>query len=297
MVKIVQEIKYSFNKGDNMIRKLILINIGVFLLVNAVRLIAFFATGNPDTGNVLNHWFYLPADPSRFIYQPWSLFSYMFVHEGFFHILFNMLWLYFIGRIFQEYLGNNKLLRAYLIGGLAGGLLYMAGMNVLPVFRNSVYFPFPLHGASAGVMAVIVGAATLLPNYQIRFFIFDIKLKYIAFVMVVTSILGMMSVNPGGNLAHLGGVIAGYLYIRQLKKHTFLDVWEEKITRFMRRLAGKRKDEKKMYRTYTSHMKVENDRRPDQAEIDAILDKISKSGYDSLTRAEREMLFKASKEN
>ncbi len=280
-----------------MVRKLILINIAVFLLINVNRVFAYFIYGSPAAADTINHWIFLPADLTRFIYQPWSLFTYMFVHQGIFHIFFNMLWLYFLGNLFQEYLGKRKLLMLYLYGGLSGGLMYMVFMNLMPVLRNSVFFPFPLHGASASVMAVIVGIATLLPNYRIRIIFFDVKLKYIAFFMVVTSFIGMQGNNPGGNLAHLGGILSGYFYIRHQKKYSFLDRWEEAVRRFFGRIFKKRRDEKKMYRTYTTHMKVEDTRRPDQSEVDAILDKISRSGYDSLTRNEREILFKASKDN
>lgn len=296
MARLIDDIKSSFNKGNSMIRKLILANIGVFLLIHAVKLLAFFITGNAGNGDAINHWIYMPANPAVFITRPWSLFTYMFVHEGVFHILFNLLWLYFLGSIFQEYLGNKKLLKAYIYGGLAGGILYFAGMNIFPVLRNSVYFPYPLHGASAGVMAVIVGIATLLPNYEIRLFVFNIKLKYIALFMVVTSFIGMYENNPGGNLAHVGGAIIGYMYIRYLSKRTILDRIEEWARGIWNRMF-KKKDERKIFKTYTTHMRVENPSRPNQDEIDSILDKISKSGYESLTRTERETLFKASKQD
>jgi len=276
-----------------MVRKLIFANIGVFLLIHTVKLLAYFITADAGNGEVINHWIYMPADPLVFITRPWSLFTYMFVHEGIFHILFNLLWLYILGGIFQEYLGNKKLLKAYIYGGLAGGVLYFIGMNVFPVLRNSAYYPYPLHGASAGVMAVIVGIATLLPNYEIRLLFFNVKLKYIALFMIVASFIEMYGNNPGGNLAHVGGAIVGYLYIRYLSKHTFIDGIEEWVLGIWNRLFNK-KDERKIFKTYTTHMRVDNPARPDQDEVDSILDKISKSGYDSLTRTERETLFKAS---
>lgn len=296
MAGLIDDIKSSFNKGNSMVRKLIFANIGVFLLIHAVKLFAFFITGDANNGNAINHWIYMPANPMVFITRPWSIFTYMFVHEGIFHILFNLLWLYYLGGIFQEYLGNKKLLRAYIYGGLAGGVLYFIGMNIFPVLRLSDFYPFPLHGASAGVMAVIVGIATLLPNYEIRLFVFNIKLKYIALFMVVSSFIEMYGNNPGGNLAHVGGAIIGYLYIRYLSKRTFLDRIEEWAQATWNRMF-KKKDERKMFKTYTTHMRVENPVRPNQDEVDSILDKISKSGYDSLTRTERETLFKASKED
>ena len=280
-----------------MVRKLMWINIAVFVVINLNKVAAYLLIGSASAADDLNHWLYMPASPAQFIIRPWTLFSYMFVHEGFFHILSNMLWLYFLGGLFQEYLGNQKVLRAYLYGGLAGGVLYFIGMNVFPVLRNSLFYPFPLHGASAGVMAVIVGIATLLPNYQIRLLFFDVKLKYIAAFMVMSSVFSMHGSNPGGNLAHIGGALVGYFYIRHLRNHTILDKVEEAVAGIWKRITRKnKKDERHVYRTYTTHMKVENPRRPNQDEIDAILDKISKSGYESLSRTERETLFKASKD-
>ncbi|MHB1279361.1 MAG: rhomboid family intramembrane serine protease [Bacteroidia bacterium] len=297
MAKLLDEIKSSFHKGNSMVRKLILINIGVYLAVNVVIVGAYLLTGNGTNADLIIHWIYMPADPMKFLFRPWTIFTYMFVHQEILHILFNMLWLYFLGSIFQEYLGNKKLLKAYIYGGLSGGAIYFLGMNIFPVLRESGFYPNPLHGASAGVMAIIVGIATLLPNYQIRFFFFDLKLKYIAAFMITLSFIDMYSSNPGGNLAHLGGAITGFLYIRHISKRTILDRIEESVGSIWKKVTGKNRDEKKIYHTYTTHMRVQNNRRPDQDEIDAILDKISKSGYDSLSHSERETLFKASKDD
>lgn len=297
MAKLLDEIRSSFHKGNNMVRKLILINIAVFLAVSAVRIIAGLSTGDANNANQINHWIYMPADPMKFLFQPWSVFTYMFTHSDPIHILLNMVWLYFLGTIFQEYLGNKKLLKVYLYGGLSGGAFYMIGMNLFPVLRESGFYPNPLHGASAGVMAVIVGIATLLPNYQVRVIFFDLKLKYIAAFMVTMSFIDMIGNNPGGNLAHLGGAITGFLYIRYISKRTILDRIEESVVSIWKKVTGKNRDEKKIYHTYTTHMRVQNTRRPDQDEVDAILDKISKSGYDSLSHSERETLFKASKDD
>lgn len=288
MAAFFSEMRSSFNRGNSMVRKLILINLAVFAGVNLVRLIAFFATGDRYSGDFINRWIFLPSEPLQLLYQPWSIFTYMFVHQGFFHILFNLLWLYFLGNLFQEYLGNRKLLKVYLYGGLLGAAFYLVGMNLIPVFADRSAY---LQGASAGVMAVIVGIATLLPNYAIRIFVWDIKLKYIAIFMVLSSVFEMMGSNPGGNMAHLGGVVTGFLYVRSLQKRTFVDVMEENITRFFKRFSGKKKDERRIYRSKGE----ERVSRPDQEEVDSILDKISRSGYESLTKAERDTLFKASK--
>lgn len=296
MAGLLNDIRASFNKGDNMVRKLMFVNIGVFALVHLVLLVTYFATGSLETGEALIKWIMMPADPAKLIIRPWTWFTYMFTHQGLGHIFFNMLWLYFLGNIFKEFLGNQKLLKAYIYGGMAGGLLYFIGMNAFPVLRNAYADGASLLGASAGVMAVIVGIATLIPNYEIRLIFFDVKLKYIAAFQVFLSVIGMYQYNPGGNLAHIGGAVVGYFYIRYLRQHTWFDSVENWVQVKWEKLFSKKKSEKRMYSTYTTHMKVQNARRPDQSEVDAILDKINKSGYDSLTQTERETLFKASKD-
>ncbi len=281
-----------------MVRKLILINIGVFLLIHLIRLVMWMPSGNPNAGDAITHWLYMSSSLKNFIFKPWSLITYMFAHEGVLHILFNMLWLYFLGNLFTEYLGHRKLLLVYFWGGIAGGLFYLLGMNVIPPLRNSFSFNLPMLGASAAVMAVVVAIATLLPNYAIRLFgIIDIKLKYLAFFYIVLSVLGIMGSNAGGNLAHLGGIFFGFFYIRQIRHYSFLDRWSDVINGWVNKIYRRKKDEKSIYRSYTVYMKEEDNTIPDQEEIDAILDKINRSGYDSLTKKEKEKLFKASKNN
>ncbi len=294
----LEDLKNSYNRGNSMLRKLIFINIGVFLLVNLVRVFAFFITGDASDGNQVNHWIFLPPALSDLVLRPWSIITYMFAHQGLFHILFNMLILYYLGSIYQEYLGNKKLFRVYFWGGIAGGLLFIIGMNLIPALNSPAMLSKPLLGASAGVLAVVAGIATLLPDYQIRIFVFNIKLKWIALGYFALSIFNIPGDNPGGNIAHVGGVVFGYLYIKHLQNSSFLDRWGDAIeSRINKIFKNKKKDERKIYNTYTVHMKEETKGKPDQSEIDAILDKINKSGYDSLSRKEREMLFKASKED
>lgn len=288
---LIDDIKRSFNRGDNMVRKLILINCGVFVLINLARLLIWaFTTSFSLLG--FEEWLFLPADLSSFITKPYTLFTYMFMHEGFFHILFNMLWLWYLGSLFAEYLGHTKLLQVYIWGGISGGLLYILGSNVLPALNTTSI----LLGASASVLAIVTGIATLLPNYQIRIFLWDIKLKYIAVAAALLSLFSLPGSNPGGNLAHLGGVIFGFLYVRQSQRYTFLDKIGSKFKRWTSPLFRKKIDEKQ-YAAKIRYMKTDKSMEPRQEDIDAILDKINSSGYDSLTRAEREILFKASRQD
>lgn len=279
-----------------MLRKLILVNIGVFVLIHLVRLFVFLGTGITPLADKINAWIYLTAAFPEYLYKPWSLFTYMFAHEGLLHILFNLLWLYFMGQLFVDFLGHAKLLQVYIWGGISGGLAYIILFNVLPVLSQSTFYGFPLLGASASVLAVVVAIATLIPNYEIRLFgILTLKLKYIVFFHVITSMIGVTGGNAGGSIAHLGGILFGYLYIKQIRHYTFLDKWSEAINRFFRKLMRNKKDERSIFKTYTVYSNKEDENSPDQDQVDAILDKINRSGYDSLTKQERELLFKASR--
>lgn len=289
------ELKYSFQKGDSMVRKLIFINVGVWIFFNLSILASYLINGSNTAGETFVNWFLLPSKLSELIYRPWTLITYMFAHLSFWHILANMLYLYFLGNIFRDFLGNRKLLLVYFWGGISGGLLYLIGMNLIPVLSTT--YNHNLLGASAGVLAVIVAIATLIPDYSIRLFIFDIKLKYIALASFLISVFGISGINPGGNLAHVGGAIFGFFYIRQIRHYSFIDRWSESAQRIVNKVFRKKKDERKIVSSYTVYMKTESKRKPNQEEVDAILDKINTSGYNSLTQEEKETLFKASNNN
>jgi membrane associated rhomboid family serine protease len=254
-------------------------------------------------------WFMLPADFSRIITKPWSFVTYMFLHTGFLHILFNMIWLYFGGRIFLEYLNNRKLLSTYLLGGLAGGLLYILSFNALPVFQDILPKSQAL-GASASVLAILIAIATYVPNYTVRLFVLgDVKLKYIAIFSVFMDIISIPSGNAGGHIAHLGGALFGYLYASQLKNGKNISAgFERFLDRFFNwisTLGAKSPSMKTVYRTSSKNNQGYNTRSDDdyhakqkarQKRMDEILDKIKDSGYESLTSEERKFLFEFSKE-
>src|SRR5690606_24965388 len=160
---------------------------------------------------------YLPAAFNVFIYKPWSLFTYIFLHAGVMHLLFNMLFLYFIGIILQDLLGNKHIFRIFLFGGIVGGALFLIFFNLIPGFKDQPLLP--MVGASGGVTAVIVAAAVFTPNYKVYLFgIFSISLKWIALIRVFIDLAGLGDGNnDGGQLAHLGGAFFGYLYIKVVK--------------------------------------------------------------------------------
>jgi membrane associated rhomboid family serine protease len=292
----IDRIRYFFSDRNDNVKKLILINIVVFMTIHVVKLVSWAVSGSLAQAEI-ERLLYLPADLGQLVFKPWSLITYMFAHQGFFHILFNMLWLWYLGTLFQDYLGTAKLLKVYFWGGIAGAFFFILFMNILPVLSNSAAFGFPLLGASASVLAVVTAVATLIPDYSIRFFFFDVKLKYIAIGAAVISLFSIPYSNAGGNLAHLGGILFGFLYIKQIQNHTILDSMSDIISNGFNRVFGKKKDEKRIYKSYTIYMKTENDLKPNQDDVDAILDKINHSGYESLSSQEKEVLYKASRQD
>ena len=282
-------------KRLNVFEKLIIVNLVVFLLAALLR-------------NVFNlglNWFELPSSFNDFIVQPWTIVTYAFVHYDFWHFLFNMLWLYFIGKMFLN-LFNPKLgLNVYFLGAIVGGLLFLVGYNVLPdLFPNSAR----LVGASAAVRALLIFLCAYLPNQEVRFFTFNIKLWYIGAAIVIFDILGVVAGikdpilgNAGGNLAHLGGALLGYFYAKQLLKGQDIGKGFEKIMDSLSSLfknvskSNLKTVHRKKSGKVAGYTKAEFNEFNKQKKIDLILDKISKSGYDSLTAEEKEFLFKAGK--
>ncbi len=286
---IIEEIKYSFKKGS-VLTRLIYVNLGFFLFVKITQAL-FFLMAKPYT---LLYWFMLPSDLGILATKPWTLITYMFLHEGFMHFLFNLLGLYWFGKLLLAYFDERKLLGLYLLGGIAGGVLYIITYNLFPVFMgvNGV-----LLGASASVIAILVALAVYAPNQAIHlFFIGKVQMKYVAIFYVVLSIIGISTTNAGGNLAHIGGALWGYLFINQLGKGKDIN---SGFMKFFDRLANIFKPKKKIY---VSHKQPPRDdyeynqqKSQNQKEINRILEKISKSGYDSLTKQEKEILFKQGK--
>jgi membrane associated rhomboid family serine protease len=281
---------YKYRTAD-MLMKLIIINAILFL---AFRLVSFFMQANIQ---YMTSWLTLPDDVSEFVTQPWSFFTYGFIHFGVFHILFNMIFLYVFGKMILNLFSEKKLLTIYLLGAFSGGLLYVLSYNIFPVFERHGY----LLGASGAVMAIIAFIATYSPNTQLRLFVFNIKLWQIAVFLIVADLIRISTgENAGGMLAHIGGAIFGYVYAVQLAKGNDIGKWFENIIDWFAGLFKTRKQKpfKKVHRTpKRSAGDKSMDKSDHQRKVDAILDKISKSGYDSLTKAEKDFLFKAGKED
>lgn len=303
---IFEDIKSTFSKSDDIIIKIIYINIAVFLAVNIARLIIYFYAGTlavkifPGTPfyDFLS-WLAVPASLNKLILKPWTLLSYMFLQVGIFHILVNMLILYWFGKILKEFIGNKRILPVYILGGIAGGLLFILSYNIFPVFQKDIADSFCL-GASAGVLATVIAAATIAPNYSIYLFLLGpIKLLYIALFLIILDVLSIPTgINAGGHIAHLGGAIFGFYYIKQLQKGSDIATGFNKfINVLVSAFSSKRKIKVEYKRTGNKKTFHSSIQKTKQEKIDAILDKIAQSGYDSLTREEKDFLFKASKEN
>ena len=283
-----QDLVYKF-KTLNIANKLIVINIGVFLLF----FIASFLFNT--SSDLLMQWFVLPEGPIEVLKQPWSILTYSFLHGGFMHILFNMIWLNFFSKFVLNLFSEKRFLTIYLLGALYGGLLFVTAYNVFPVFVSKAGY---LLGASASVSALMVFAATYSPNISFRFFMVTIKLWQLAVGLFLLDLFRLGSgTNPGGMLSHIGGGVFGYLYAVQLAKGNDIGLWFEKIVAGVANLFKTRKSTpfRKVHKTpkNTTNKKatvVKDDR---QIKIDGILDKIGKSGYDSLTKQEKDFLFKA----
>jgi len=274
------EIYYKAFQSGSKLNFFIAINTIIFLLLGMLSLVDFFAK-TPITSFLITQ-LSLPADLGNLLYRPWSVLTYMFTQLAFFHFLFNMLWLYWIGLIFLDFLNSRQFAFTYLAGGFAGGVLFLALYNLVPSFNANQAV---LIGSSGAVYAVIVATATLVPDYTIRLLFFgNVRLKYLIIAFVVLNMLGLNGNNIGGNLAHLGGAIFGFIYINQLRKG---NDWSKLFKRRKHKLRVIKNNAP--FKSKTAFT--------DQEYIDSILDKISQSGYNSLSKTEKEALFNAGKQD
>ncbi len=290
--QILQDLKIKvFQSGDPSFLY-IGINTIIFLIVAIVN-IPFFLSGNGGLiyDNLIREYFAFPATIVNTPLHFYAVITYQFFHEGFLHLLFNMLWLYWMGRIFIDFLKPRQFHFVYLGGGILGAIIFVLAFNIFPVFRN--ISDTSIIGSSAAVMSIIVAAATLVPNYSIRLFlVIELKLKYLAIAYILLDIIGTTSGNAGGSFSHIGGAFFGFLYIKVLQSGTDWSAIFKKKPKL--RVVKNNVDHTS---PFLSGQVVErkNDNYVGQSEIDAILDKISKNGYNKLSKAEKETLFNASK--
>jgi membrane associated rhomboid family serine protease len=288
---ISDEIKLSYRHGSYL-TKLIYINIAIWLVVRLTAVVLLLG-GNGDLTFI--DWLSLPASFGQFISRPWTLITYMFLHYELLHILFNLLWLYSFGRIFLEYQPPRKLLSLYLFGGLCGGIFFMAAYNFFPYFQHSIDFS-QLLGASASVIAIVIATAVYVPNHVIHLvFIGPVKIKWIALLSVILYVVNLTGDNAGGNFAHLGGAFWGLIYMTALKSGYNPSAGAERTFDGMFSWTKPKKRLKVEYNAGGNpDYSYNRSKKAQQEEVNRILDKISKGGYDSLSGEEKEMLFKMS---
>ncbi len=303
-MNLVDELKRSLRNG-NILYRLIFINVAIFVALGIwFVIIRLFTQGvsletlRASFSDSVLKYLMVPSLPRELLVRPWTVITYMFTHFSLWHILFNMLILYWFGRIFLQYLSGKQLLNTYIMGGLAGVVLYILFINSFPGLRG--YLGGAMLGASAAIMAVVISIATFVPNYVIyMLFLGPVKLKYIAIAFVITDILMIASDNAGGNIAHLGGAVYGFWYTTRLRKGKDAGMW---ISGIVDKIAGLFKPKPRLNVAYKNTRRVSDEdynRRKisEQKEIDRILDKIAKGGYESLTKSEKETLFKMSKKS
>lgn len=294
---MLDEFKSAFQRPNNSHVQLIIINVVIFLIMLALDLLTWMSGFEPIFQFIYRQ-FSIPSDLSEFLTRPWTIITYSFTHSmgDIFHIIFNMLVLFWFGRIFVEYLGSDKLIALYVLGGLFGGLSFLILYNInVEFFGNAV-----MVGASGAIYSIVVATATLIPNYTFfLLFLGPVKIKYIAIFYVVLSLLYVrQGVNMGGNIAHLGGALMGFVYLKQLQAGINWGSWITVTLEWFKDLFTSKPKVKVTYRS-EEPKKAKSAKvtvsKASQDEIDAILDKISDHGYESLSKEEKEKLFNASK--
>ncbi len=300
---IWKDLKKEFSYG-NMVTRIIIVNVAVFILVNIIKLLLTVSAGFENSPAFDNFYKYLALSGDLWfdLTHPWVFLTHMFLHQGFFHILWNMLFLYWFGQIVGDFIGNQRILPLYLLGGLAGAIAYLVFANI--AYNGGGY----AYGASGAVNAIIVAAAVISPDYIIRLlFLGNVKLKYIAAVVVLLSIIGIADLNnTGGNIAHLGGALFGWFFILKLREGSDMAVpinrFLSKIANFFKNIPATSKSSSKkgprvVYKnTSKKQRKAVSDQKElsHQERIDAILDKMRETGFEGLSKEEKDYLFNAS---
>ncbi|PID93836.1 MAG: rhomboid family intramembrane serine protease [Bacteroidetes bacterium] len=290
----LQDIRQFF-LSKSLLSRLILINIAVWFTLFMINQLLWLFKAEGISYEIIRY-LAVPADKATLLRRPWTLFSYMFTHEKFWHLFFNMYILYFGGTLFMQHLTKRHLLNIYLYGGLAGAFLYIFSFNFFPVFETHIQGSIAL-GASASVLGVVIAIATYRPNLPINIVFFgQVKMKYLALVFILLDLISITGSNSGGHLAHLGGAMAGWLYIllvfRNRSQHHGKRI-KIPLLRSLFPLKKKKKPTSQKQRPFSDEA-YNLRKKKQQQEIDKILDKISQSGYDSLSSKEKETLFKQS---
>ncbi len=292
MASIFKDIKTTFKKGSFLTR-LIYVNIAFFLVIKILSVFSYLMASQSID---FIQFFGLAASTQNILSKPWTVLTHMFFHLDFVHLLFNQMMLYYSGRIFLSYLSKKQLLSTYVLGGLYGATFYVACYNLLPVFEANIDGSIAF-GASASVLAILLAIATYVPNYKLSLtFIGNVKLKNIALFYIIMDILLIPKGNPGGHIAHLGGAFFGFYYIKRLQGGKDISSYFNLIMNYIVNAFKSNKSPlKTAYKRPKSDDQWRKEKKTEQESINLILDKIGKSGYESLNKTEKEILFKSSK--
>ena len=281
----LDNLKYKYTQLS-VAEKIIVINV-IFFVIPFVFNSIFYLFQIPSASFL--DWVQLSPNFNTFITRPWTLITYSFLHADFFHLLWNMILLFYSGRLMLNLFPDRIFINNYFLGAITGGIIFLLSYSLFPVFRG--LYP-PMVGASAGVMAVFIFICTYTPEQDIRVFFFNTKLKYLGLVFFSLDVIQIPYGNAGGHLAHIGGAILGFLYARQLGKGNDIGIWFE----YTWKAIFEKKTLKTVYRSpKRKPVKPQKSDENKQVKIDAILDKIGKSGYDSLSKEEKDFLFRAGK--
>ncbi|NPA37829.1 MAG: rhomboid family intramembrane serine protease [Chlorobi bacterium] len=287
-MSIVDEIKRSYYTGG-VLTRFIYVNIGVFLFVRLSQ-IFFTLSGVPYP---MIDWLAVPAGLSSLILKPWTIITYMFLHYELIHFIFNVLVLYWFGKLFLLFFSPRQFVGVYFLGGITGALFFILIFNLVPGLGTGAY----MLGASASIMALIFSAARYRPDFTVyMMFIGPVKLKYVALVYLILDLISISAMtNVGGSLAHIGGAAFGWYFAGQIMKGKDVTTGFNNFTDKLLSLFKKKSTMKVTYKRPVSDMEYNARKVKKQAELDRILDKVKKSGYDSLTRQEKKFLFEESK--
>ena len=293
MGSIVSNLEYFF-KQKNVLSNLIAINIGIFLILKIIGGICMLFNIPYQAVNTLIE---LPASIPQLLKAPWTLITYTIVHYKFWHILFNLLWLYWFGKLFLYFFTSRQLGGLYVIGGIAGAFLFVLSYNIFPYFRSSVEYSH-LIGASASVMAVVFAVAFYRKDYEMNLLLIGrVKLIYIAFFCLILDLISIQSNNSGGHIAHIGGALMGIWFATAYMKGIDLTAWINFLIDIIVSLFNK-KPKKKVkihYQRAESDIEYNTRKAKQNKNVDRILEKIKHSGYNSLSEDEKRTLFEASK--
>ena len=302
----IDDIKRTFSQS-NMLMRIIFVNIAVFVVIRVLALGTWMFSGD---SSALLQWVAVPGDLWMLLKRPWTLVTYMFTHADFLHILFNMLWLYWMGRIFLEFFSVKHFFALYLLGGWGGAALFLLAVNLLPVFAAG--YVGVLVGASAAVIAIVVAVAVYMPDYKIGLlFLGEVAIKWVAIVTVAIAVLSLDGANSGGNIAHIGGALVGAWFALSIKRgrditrplnaaiDAIVGLFNGRTWSMPRVNREKSRPRQPGNSSASSAGPAARPQRPtggvSEEELDAILDKIKAAGYDALTDEERDKLFKVSR--